>query len=243
MEKSKIITWDVKDRIGLLTIDNPPQNYLAEPDFMELGRLREWTGDAALRGIIISGNGRHFSAGANLETLRLMARDERHLLTKLHQGRELLDWLENVEIPVLASISGACFGGGLEIALACHIRVCGKNALFAFPEINHCLMPGLGGTVRLPGRIGFSSAVEMILSGDIVNADRALEIGLVDHVVASREAFNFSYSLMKKMVDGRSSDVITSVVRAVNNSRTMSRREAMEEETKMFCRLAKNIHE
>jgi enoyl-CoA hydratase/carnithine racemase len=241
MEKSNIILWEVRDNIGILTIDNPPQNYLLEPDFLELSKIKEWTGEESLRGIIITGRGRHFSAGGDISTIKRLARDPELLLSKLARGKEILDFIDRIEIPTIAAIRGACFGGGLEIALACHMRVCGKNALFAFPETTQGLLPGLGGTVRLYEKTAFSTAMQMILSGDIVDADKAFELRLADHLVPSGQVLDFSFSLMKKMVEGKSKKVITYVVRALNSARTMSAREVMEEETKMFCDLAGKI--
>lgn len=242
MDTSGHTTWDVRDGIGILTIDNPPQNRLPEPAPADVELLRRWTGDSEVRGLIITGKGRHFSAGADLEALQRLARDENKLLGSMREGREFIDHIEGLEIPTIAAIEGACFGGGLEIALGCHIRVCAENALLAFPEVNHNILPGMGGTVRLPGLIGTGRALETILSGDIIDAHRARESGLVDHVVAPRTAFDFSLALLKKMVAERPLEVIRSVVRALNNARTMERQLALEEETKMFCRLAVKMH-
>jgi enoyl-CoA hydratase/carnithine racemase len=241
MEKSRIAAWELKDSIGILSIDNPPQNYLTEPDFLDLVKLKEWTADETLKGIIITGKGRHFSAGADYANLKPLSKDPGLLFSKMTRGKKILNYLDDIEVPTIAAIRGACFGGGLEIALACHIRVCSQNALFAFPETNLNLLPGLGGTVRLPEKLPFSTALQILLSGGIVSAEKALEIRLADHLVPSRQVYNFSLSLMKKMVDNRPIEVIRSVVRALNNSRRMSAREAMEEETRMFCELAVKI--
>jgi len=241
MEKSRIAAWELKDNIGILSIDNRPQNYLTEPDFLDLLKLKEWTADETLKGIIITGKGRHFSAGADYANLKQLSKDPGLLFSKMTRGKKILNYLDDIEVPTIAAIRGACFGGGLEIALACHIRVCSQNALFAFPETNLNLLPGLGGTVRLPEKLPFSTALQILLSGGIVSAEKALEIRLADHLVPSRQVYNFSLSLMKKMVDNRPIEVIRSVVRALNNSRRMSAREAMEEETRMFCELAVKI--
>jgi enoyl-CoA hydratase/carnithine racemase len=243
MERSKIITWEIEEGIGRLTIDNRPQNYLAEPEFLDPDRLRAWTADIGLKGIIVYGAGRHFSAGADLDQLRGMCRDGAGLLSRMKRGREILDYLDSIEVPTIAAIEGACFGAGLELALACHIRVCGAGALFAFPEVNHGLMPGFGGTQRLPDRIGTGRALAMILGGDTVNAEQAAAIGLVEYTAPQRGALDFSLSLMKKMVDGRSPAVIRSVVRSLNNGRAIDRQQALEEETKLFCELAMAVND
>lgn len=243
MEQSGIMTWERTGDIGLLTIDNKPENYLSGPEFVDPERVREWTGIAGLKGLILSGSGRHFSAGADLNQLRSMCADASGLAARMKRGREILDYLDAIDLPVIAAIEGACFGAGLELALACHIRVCSSGALFAFPEANHGLMPGFGGTQRLSPLTGLGRALTMILGGDIVNAERAAETGLVDHTTRPHGALEFSLSLMKKMVEGRSPDVIRSVVRSLNNGRTMTRQEALEEETRLFCSLAMNAHE
>lgn len=243
MEQSRLVTWEIQDSIGIMTIDNPPQNRLTDAVFVDPESFRRWIADDDLKGIIVTGKGRHFSAGADLDRLRAIATDESLLMASIHEGKEFLADLEALPVPTIAAIEGACFGGGLEIALACHMRICSTNALLAFPEANHAIMPGMGGTVRLPGLIGHGKALEMILTGDIVNASRALEIGLVDHVSPPKEALKFSFALMKKMVAGRHIEVIRSILRALNNSRSMTVQQAMVEETKMFCRLAMKAHE
>ncbi len=227
--------------IGILTIDNPPGNRLPDPEFVEYDRLREWTGNETLKGIIVTGRGKHFSAGADIDRLRDSARDPSGLAASLDRGKRLLDHLETVDVPTVAALRGTCFGGGLEIALACHIRVCGSNTLFAFPEVNLGLLPGLGGSVRLPGRIGLGRAMEVILTGDIVDAERACKIGLADHLAPPGDVLVRSMKLMKKMVDSKPRDVIRSIVRALNNSQRMDPEEAMREESKAFCDLARGL--
>ena len=236
-------TWEMADRIGIMTIANPPQNYLSDPAFVEPERLREWTGDTTLRGMIITGEGRHFSAGGDLNRIRELAVREAELMSGMNEGARILGHIEGMQVPVIAAIRGACFGAGLEIALSCHIRVCGANAIFAFPEINHGLVPGLGGASRLARTVSRSMSVQMLLSGDVIDAARALEIGLVDHMAPHRDIMDFSIALMKKMVDGKPQAAINSIVRAINNARTIDARAAMEEETRMFCRLAVTSHE
>jgi len=215
---------------------------LPDPVFIDPELIKRCFADDKIKGIVIAGKGRHFSAGADMERLRFLALDENRFMARLRDGKELLDSIEALPIPSIAAIEGACFGGGLEIALACHIRVCARNAILAFPEVNHGLMPGMGGTVRLPGFIGYGKALEAVLSGDIIGAERALEIGLADHLAPAKETLDFSLQLMKKMVADRPIEVIRSIVHSLNNSRTMAASEAMEEETRMFCRLAGKLN-
>jgi enoyl-CoA hydratase len=237
MSSEKYISWEVKDQIGFLTLNNPPENYIDDPEFISMDLLEEILRDKLVKGIIIKGSGRHFSAGADIGNLKQLAKNETLLFEKMTNGKQLLSIIENFQVPVVASISGACFGGGLEIALAAHIRICSENALFAFPETNYNIIPGLGGTLRLSQLTGEARAIEMLLSGEIINSQWALENKMVDYVVPSKELHEFSWNFLKKMTSDRDIDVINSVMRSIHNSRNMPFEEAMKEETKLFCHL------
>jgi enoyl-CoA hydratase/carnithine racemase len=224
--------------LGLLTINIPPQNFIPVPDFIDVEKLDTWVVQNKLKGIIIQGAGRHFSAGADLKKLHELASDEYQLMNRITKGKELLDYISNLNIPVIAAIKGSCFGAGLEIALACHIRICTSNVLFAFPEINQNIMPGLAGTVRLPNLAGFSNATGIILSGDIFDAQTALKIKLVDHLSEDKDIASFAIRLMKKMTDHRLLEVIQSIMTSLNNARKLPYEQALNEETRLFCKLA-----
>jgi enoyl-CoA hydratase len=236
-DKSGII-WNKQGSTGILSLSPSGGNYLDDPEFANVNRLKEIFSDPDLKGMIIRGSGRHFSAGANLKKLRQLARDESLLKEKMVAGKELITLVNSAPIPVIAAINGACFGGGLEIALACHIRICSESALFAFPETHHGIMPGLGGTVTLAQVIGTGRSTEMILAGDVVNAKKALEMKLVDYVIPAVELDDFTISYIQKLTNDREIDVIRSVMQSIYNSQHMTMDKALEEETKMFCALA-----
>jgi enoyl-CoA hydratase len=230
--------WNKTGDIGVLSLHNPPENYIIEPEFIGIDRIRELLSDPGLKGLIINGTGRHFSAGADLENLRKMAQDEALLHKEISEGKELITIIRNQDIPVIAAVRGVCFGAGLEIALACHIRICSENALFAFPEANHGIMPGLGGTVMLSKLIGEGKAAEIILTSEIINSQKAMELKLVDYVVAVKELNSFAVNLMERMTSDREREVIRSVMRSIHNSQSLSFEDALREETKLFCALA-----
>ena len=237
MKHQKNIFWEKIGAIGVLSINNPPENFIEEPEFAGKAQIEEILNDTALKGIIIKGTGRHFSAGADRNKLMELAQNEDLLYNKITEGKELIRSIDNMNIPVIAAIKGVCFGAGLEIALACHIRICSENALFAFPESNHGIMPGLGGTIMLTKLIGAGKSAEIILTGDIVNAQKALELRLADYVVPSKELNGFSMSYLERMTSDREIDVINSVMRSVHNSQILSFEKALKEETKLFCAL------
>jgi enoyl-CoA hydratase len=238
MEDQKNCKWEKIGAIGVLSLNNPPENFIEEPEFVKSELFEEISRDTSLKGLIIKGTGRHFSAGADMKLLKQLAQNSSLLEEKINDGKKLISLIENFNIPIIASISGVCFGAGLEIALACHIRICSENALFAFPETNHSIMPGMGGTVMLTKLIGSGRSSEIILTGETVNAQKALEYRLADYVVPTKELHSFSFDYLNKIIGDRDIDVINSVMKSIHNSLTMSFEKALEEETKLFCSLA-----
>jgi len=232
------IGWEIRNDIGMITIENPPENYLAQPDFVPLEVLKKWTSYDSLRGLMITGTGKQFSGGGNLDHLFSMINAKEDISAKISEGKNVLDFLENLNIPVIAAIQGICFGGGLEIALASHIRIASDNALFAFPESNYNLIPGLGGNIRSQKLIGFPKSLKMILSGDMINAEDALEMKLIDYIVPKDKLHDFAFNFLLKMTKDRRLEVIHAVMEVLRNERKLSVEDAMENETRLFCELA-----
>jgi enoyl-CoA hydratase/carnithine racemase len=239
MEKTGHISFTIEHNLGIIRIDNPPANYLIKPEFVPAAVLQNWIEKNRLKGILVCGSGKHFSGGAELDRLFAMSHDEGIMESEINKGKALLRYVENLNIPVVAAIQGICFGGGLEIALACHIRICSNNALFAFPESNQGIMPGLGGMNSLREQISFPDALKFVLSGDMINAEEAKLMKLVDYIVPADDLIPHSMNLLKKMTEDRRLKVINYVMKALHNTRTISLEEAIKEETRMFCELAK----
>jgi enoyl-CoA hydratase/carnithine racemase len=224
--------------IALITIDNPPQNYLQHPDFVGLDKLQSALAAQECKAVVIKGSGRHFSGGADVEELKNRVR-ENTIADELRKGKELLRYLRSLNIPLIAAIEGVCFGGGLEIALNCDIRLASDKALFAFPEVNLDLLPGMGGSWMLPGKIGKAKSMEMLLSGDVFDAQTALELQLVDELCPPKSCFAQASKLARKMTGDRPLHVINAIVEAVRNASERSYEEALERETQLFCQLAR----
>ena len=176
------LTLETRDDIATLYLDAPPKNEMTGAFFEE---FNEMAGDVlprlGNRGIVVRGRGRHFSSGADVEALR---RGELH---RFLRNREGFSNLEGLPCPVVAAVDGACFGSGLELALACHLRVATPSALLGLPEVTFGLMPGCGGTIRLRETIGLGPALDLVLTGRFLSAREALEVGLVDAVVPRGE--------------------------------------------------------
>ena len=229
----------IHDTTGIIILDNPPQNYLLEPEFIPVSELKDWIDKNQLKALVISGSGRHFSAGASLDSVFAMAETGENMKSRMEKGKVLLSFLEDLNIPVATAINGVCFGGGLEIALACHIRICSGNSLFAFPETSQNLMPGLGGTQRLAEHLSLMDSVKIILGGDMINAEEALILKIVDTVISDKDVLSFTLDFLRRITEGRPLKVINYVMQSLKNARTLSPEEAMNEETRMFCDLAR----
>ena len=164
------------DGLLYVTIDSPPVNAIGMEVRQAIRRaIAEASSNANVQAVIIGGSGKLFSAGADITEFNK---------TPQHpQLFELVSEIERSGKPVIAVIHGACLGGGLEVALACHYRIATAAAMFGLPEVKLGLLPGSGGTQRLPRLIGTKSALDMIFTGESVSGTRALELGLVDLVV------------------------------------------------------------
>ncbi|MEI6900866.1 MAG: enoyl-CoA hydratase/isomerase family protein [Bacteroidota bacterium] len=238
MDKPGNIALEITEEIGILKIDNPPGNFILSPEFISLPILKNWIEENGIKGLLITGTGRHFSGGASLETLFDSASLRDEMESDLNKGMALLQFIQTLNIPVVAAIQGTCFGGGVEIALSCHIRIAATNALFAFPEVNHSLIPGLGGTFEIMQRTSMMKTISLILGGDMISAEEALTMKVIDQIVPKEKLFDHTFQLLKKITAGRNIKVIHSVMQAVHNARRLTREKALKEETRMFCELA-----
>jgi enoyl-CoA hydratase/carnithine racemase len=194
------IACKVENRIAFVTINNPPMNALSREVFLEIGKtFSEIEADEGIKAVIFSGEGRAFIAGADIRMLQAVkdAAESRALTAIFHQT---LNRIEELRKPVIAAVHGFCLGGGLELALACHMRVAGEKAQFGVPEIKLGVFPGAGGTQRLPRVVGKAKALEMILTGDFVSAQEALSLGLVNKVVPQEEVQGAARELAEKIL-------------------------------------------
>ena len=228
------ILVDKKEAIATITIDRPQKlNALNKTTLLELNTvLTTLESDINIQVIIITGSGeKAFVAGAVVkEFAQLFAEQGKELSAK---GHELLfDKVANFTKPVIAAINGFALGGGLELAMACHLRIASENARMGLPEVGLGVIPGYGGTQRLPQLIGKSKAMEMILTAEMIDATIALHYGLVNHVVPSAELLAKASEIGKK-IRKNSPMALTSAIKAVNANYTDGMN-GLEEEIKLF---------
>jgi len=225
----------VDDGVAILTLDSPPANALSR-------EILEGLRDAAVefekdetRAIVITGAGRAFSIGVALDEFSAFSGAE-----ELEQFRRTAqEWLYRIEgmgKPIVAAINGLCLGGGLEVALACHWRFCSERARLGFPEINLSLIPGLGGTQRLPRLVGIPKALELILAGSAVRAEEALRIGLVDRLFPREKVLEGAIAFLRRFVD-KDPAAVSEAIKAVIQGRWRRLEEGLDLEGAAFLRL------
>jgi len=171
------------DGIGLITINRPKAlNALNSATLNELdAALDELRDDASVRVLVITGAGRAFVAGADISEMKDM--DEAQARQYGELGQKVFTRIERLKKPVIAAVNGFALGGGCELAMSCDIRLASAGALFGQPEVNLGVIPGFGGTQRLPRLVGAAKAKELIMTGDHVKADEAHRLGLVNAVI------------------------------------------------------------
>jgi len=168
-----------------------------------------------VRAIILTGSGeKAFVAGADIAEFAEFSVEEGIQLSA--QGQEtLFNFVENLRVPVIAAINGFALGGGLELAMSCHIRVAAENAKMGLPEVSLGVIPGYGGTQRLPQLIGKGRALEMILTAGMISAEEAYRMGLANHICKQAELLDFCNELAQKIIKN-SPAAIAMAIHAVN---------------------------
>ena len=178
------IDFDKDDTVAIVRLNRPQKlNSLTREMILELSDLfRDFATDSALRAVVLTGAGeKAFCVGTDIS--ELVNGDEAEALNISKRGQTLCDLIERCPLPVIAAINGLAVGGGCELALACHIRLATANARFSLPETKLGIIPGYGGTQRMPREIGMSRALEIMLGGREVSATDAERLGLVNRVV------------------------------------------------------------
>jgi enoyl-CoA hydratase/carnithine racemase len=183
------ILVQLEDACTWITLNRPKANALSKELLLELREaVAHADTDPAVRVILITGGeGRFFAAGADIPTIQASLDDPMAPGRLLAEGLETMDRIEACNTPVVAVVNGVALGGGCELALACHLRIAADSALFGQPEINLGIIPGWGGTHRLPVIVGDGRARDWLLTGRQVTAQEALEAGLVSRIVPAME--------------------------------------------------------
>ena len=226
-----------KNQIGVLTINRPGSlNAMNKAALLEfINELKKLQSENDIRAIIITGSGeKAFIAGADIKLMQKMNQKEAFEFANL--GQELADLIEESTKPVIAAVNGYALGGGCEIALSCHLRIASDNAVFAQPEVKIGLLPGWGGTQRLPRIIGRGLANEVILTGRNVIAKEALDMGLVNKVVPQEELMNTCFDIAN-MILKNSPNAIAESIKLIRLAAGTKLKKGLSKEAKLFSEL------
>ena len=198
----KTIAVDLKDGVAVFTMNNPPVNQLSKHFVIELAEaIAEAYGDDAVKAVVLTGTGKNFIAGADITQIKdVKTKDE--VSSGLKESMKFFNGIETGPKPMIAAINGNCLGGGLEIAQVCHYRVAASGVNLGQPEVQIGLIPGAGGTQRLPRLIGLPNALEMITTGKSITAEKAFTRGLVDEVVEPAKLVDTAVKAAGRFISG-----------------------------------------
>jgi 3-hydroxyacyl-CoA dehydrogenase len=178
-----LVSFEKKGDLAIVTLNNPPVNSLSFQMFSQIEEaMQELIADRSVRGIVLVGSGRNFSAGFDLSSVSKDVKPD-FIAENMPKTHRMLDLMEDSPKPIVAAIAGNALGGGCEVALGCHYRVADKTATLGLPEVKVGLLPGAGGTQRLPRLIGLMDGLQVIGQGKMLGGAKALELGLVDQLV------------------------------------------------------------
>jgi enoyl-CoA hydratase/carnithine racemase len=193
------VLYEKKGAIAYVTVNRPKVlNALNTPTWKDLRTaFEDARDDTAVRGVILTGAGKAFIAGADISELARVTAFEAEQSSRFGQG--VLDLIEDLGKPVIAAVNGFALGGGCETAMACTIRIAVETAKFGQPEVKLGLVPGGGGTQRLPRLVGKGRALQLILSGEMISAQEAYRIGLVNEVVPAADLITRAEAILNKI--------------------------------------------
>ncbi len=228
-----ILSLEVQNKVGILTIKSPPANALSTLLLKNLDeKLKEISEDRQIKAVILKGEGRFFSAGADIkEFTSLQSADD--FVSLAQNGQQLFNRMEQFHIPIIAAIHGAALGGGLELAMACHMRIVTNNAKIGLPELSLGIIPGFAGTQRLPQYVGTAKAYEMMLTAQPISGEDAFKFGLANQVVADDDLFTTAQKLAEQIAE-KSGPSIHKVMELVPYAKTTSFNDGVNQEAKAF---------
>jgi len=243
MAEWQYVRTEVDDRIAVLTIDHPPVNSFNTKVLQELEEaVAQLIANEDVKVVIITGGGTNaFVAGADIREIRALfdqPEDGYGAARRFIQaGQMLFQKIDRAPKPFIAAINGYCLGGGLELAMACHMRICSDRARLGNTEIRLGLIPGWGGTQRLARLAGKGKALELILTGDMIRAQEAYRIGLVNKVVPAGAVLKEARGLARNIVN-KSSFTIAAALQSVVEGLDLPIEEGLEVEARQFVVLA-----
>jgi len=226
----RVVDFVIENEIAIITINNPPMNSLTTAVREELsGIIRDLSGRLdEVKAVILTGTGKAFVAGADIKSFPELTQETAK--ARLKTTRLLYQLMEDFTRPIICAINGYCLGGGLELAMSCDIRIASTAAQFGQPEINLGIIPGGGGTQRLPRLVGAGIAKELIYTGKFISAERAEAIGLVNLVVKPEELM-VEAKQMAALIASKPLLAVRAAKEAINHGLNMTLHEGLDLES------------
>jgi enoyl-CoA hydratase len=231
------LLYDVADRIATITVNRPDKlNALSDAVIRELGSaIDQAVADGGVGGVILTGAGRAFVAGADISELAEQSPMEG--TQRARAGQEIFGRYERSPKPVIAAVNGFALGGGCELAMACHLRIASTTARFGQPEVKLGILPGYGGTQRLPRLIGTGRALQLLMTAEVIDAAEAHRIGLVNAVVAADELLGTARAMLAQML-ANGPLAVAACIDAVRRGQDMALDDALAYEAAQFGTLS-----
>lgn len=226
-------TIEVGQKIAKITLNRPPANALASDVLKELSPvLDEVESNDEVRVVLLKGEGRFFSAGADIKEFTEVE-TEKGFKELSERGQNVFKRIENFSKPVIAVIHGAALGGGLELAMSCHIRLAGEKAKLGLPELSLGIIPGFAGTQRLPRLVGAPKAAEMMFTSEPISGKQAESLGLVNHAYPEESLFEEADKLAEKIA-AKSPASLKAVIELLQYSKGAPFEQGSEQEAILF---------
>lgn len=229
----EFLSWNVEEGVAIATISRPPANALSQGLIQEINALLDAVEhDDSVRVIVLHGDGKFFSAGADIKEFTGVSSGDK-FSDLARNGQVVFERLETFSKPVIAAIHGAALGGGLELAMACHMRFVTERTKLGLPELQLGIIPGFAGTQRLPRYVGMAKAAEMMFTSEPISGVEAVQWGLANKAFSDEELLPNTIALAKKIAK-KSPLSLKSAIQALQYAKTASFHEGVEAEANAF---------
>lgn len=229
----EFLSWKVEDGVAIITIARPPANALSRGIIAEVNSVLDAVeNDDTVRVLVLHGEGRFFSAGADIkEFTEVESGDEFSKLA--NNGQQVFERVESFSKPIIAAIHGAALGGGLELAMSCHLRFVTESAKLGLPELQLGLIPGFGGTQRLPRYVGVAKAAEMMFTSEPISGTEAVQWGLANRAFTDEALLEETLKVAKKIAK-KSPVALKAAIQTLQYAKHASFYEGIQVEAKSF---------
>jgi enoyl-CoA hydratase len=229
----EFLSWTIDEGVAVATISRPPANALSQQLIQEVNELLTAVEhDEKVRVIVLHGEGKFFSAGADIKEFTSVTSGS-EFATLAKNGQIVFERLETFSKPIIAAIHGAALGGGLELAMGCHIRFVTENAKLGLPELQLGIIPGFAGTQRLPRYVGMAKAAEMMFTSEPITGTEAVEWGLANKAFTNEDLLPNTIAFAKKVAK-KSPIALKAAIDALQYAKTASFHEGVEAEAQAF---------